>query len=369
MSDQFYSELLSLKEAGALVPGALVPGASYETKLDELINKYKPKEIKNDEPLTNPSEDRFVMHPIKYQKTFDWFEKQCSHIWLWHEVTDKFAEDRDHWSNKLNDDERHFIELTLAFFAISDGIVGENLVTNFCNEVQLTEARANYDIQNFIERVHNITYSLMIVNLIDDPEKKDKLLHAVEHYPIVNKMMDWTKKWMDPSRSFAERLIGFAVVEGVFFSGPFASIFWLRSRQLMPALSKANEFISRDEGFHRDFACHLYKDILVNKISEENAHQIIKEGTDVACVFVTESLPVRLIGMNEDHMTQYIKYIADHLSVSLGLSKIYNVSNPFSFIDINSYGIKSSFFEDKSTVYSNAGSFDKSKGLEELEDF
>lgn len=356
---EIYKDLLLLK--------------TNNTTIDDLIVKYKTQATSEtsivNEPLTSPSEDRFVMHPIKYPKTWEWFEKQCAHVWLWHEVTDKFDIDRDHWKNKLNDDERHFIELTLAFFAISDGVVGENLVGNFCNEVQLSEARANYDIQNFIERVHNITYSLLITNLIDDPVKCDKLLHAVENYPIIEKMINWTKKWMDPNtRTFAERLIGFAVVEGVFFSGPFASIFWLRERQLLPGLSKANEFISRDEGFHRDFACHLYKDLVVNKVSINRAHEIIIEGTEIACEFVTVSLPVRLIGMNEHQMQEYIKYIADHLAVSMNLPKIYNASNSFSFIDINSYNIKSSFFEDKSTVYTNAGSI-KNEILTESDDF
>lgn len=323
------------------------------------------------EPLLNPSEDRFVIYTakgdVKHKDTWQWYQHHKSLMWHAHEIQDKLIEDKIDWENKLHENERYFVKMILAFFAASDGIVSENLVLNFCVEVQIPEARAFYSMQNLIETVHNETYSLMIVSLIKDQEELEKLLGAAQKIPIIKEMADWTFKWMDKNTvSFELRLIAFAVIEGIFFSGPFAAIFWLRDRNLMPGLGKANEFISRDEGFHRDFACHLYRDKLLNKAPEGVAHQIVDEGTKLAIKFVTESLPVKLIGMNHELMTEYVKYVADHLLVSLGHSKLYGSRNPFAFAEINSHQIKSNFFEHKSTVYANR---ENSGGLEEDDDF
>jgi len=326
------------------------------------------------EPLLDPNQDRFVIYTankdIKYKDTWEWYDHHKGLMWHAHEIQDKLSEDRTDWETKLDDDEKHFVKMVLAFFAASDGIVSENLVNNFCNEVQIPEARAFYAMQNLIETVHNETYSLMIVTLINDQKELETLLSAATKIPIIKEMADWTFKWMNKeTNSFQERLIAFAVIEGIFFSGPFAAIFWLRDRGLMPGLGKANEFISRDEGFHRDFACHLYRDRIVNKISDERIYEIVTEGTEIAIKFVTESLPVKLIQMNHEDMTRYIKYVADHLLVNLGVDKFYKTKNPFKFAEINSHQVKSNFFEHKSTVYSEKTDMNISGGLEEDDDF
>lgn len=321
------------------------------------------------EPLLDPANERHVILPIKFQKTWDWHKKHLSQMWIVEEIQDKLVEDYNEFQ-KLNDDEKHFIKMVLAFFAASDGIVSDNISSNFAEEITIPEARAFYTMQNLIETVHNETYSLMITTLVREPVEQSKLLNALNEIPVIKKLADWTFKWMNPdTASFVERLVAFTVIEGVFFSGPFAAIFWLRSQGKMPGLGKANEFISRDEGFHRDFGAHLYRDLVQNKLTDARVKEIVSDGTAIAVEFVTESLPVDLIGMNKVNMTKYVKYVADHLVESLGHTKIYNETNPFTFISVNSYDIKSNFFEDKSTAYKKNMGDTNTNAYEEVDDF
>ena len=257
------------------------------------------------------------------------------------------------WENKLNNDERHFIKHVLAFFAASDGIVNENLAVNFMSEVQIPEARCFYGFQIMMENIHSETYSLLIDAYIKDPKEKQYLFNAIETVPCVKKKADWALRWIQ-NGSFAERLVAFAAVEGIFFSGSFCSIFWLKKRGLMPGLTFSNELISRDEGLHCDFACLLYS-MLQNKMTEEQVHTIIKDAVNCEHEFVTDALPVSLIGMNARLMCQYIEFVADRLLVSLGYSKIYNATNPFDFMEMISLQGKTNFFEKRVGEYKKAG--------------
>jgi ribonucleoside-diphosphate reductase beta chain len=303
------------------------------------------------EPILQENKDRFVLFPIKHNDIWEMYKKAEASFWTAEEID--LSSDQTDWTSKLNDDERHFIKHVLAFFAASDGIVNENLAVNFMNEVQYPEARCFYGYQIMIENIHSETYSLLIDTYIKDPQEKDKLFHAIETIPAVKHKAEWALKWIG-NGGFAERLIAFAAVEGIFFSGSFCSIFWLKKRGLMPGLTFSNELISRDEGLHCDFACLLYSQ-LVNQLPKEKVSQIITDAVTIEKEFVTESLPVRLIGMNADMMCQYIEFVADRLLVALGCAKVYNATNPFDFMELISLQGKTNFFEKRVAEYQKSG--------------
>jgi len=302
------------------------------------------------EPILQENKERFVLFPIKHKDIWEMYKKCEQSFWTAEEID--LSSDTADWTNKLNDDERHFIKHVLAFFAASDGIVNENLAVNFMNEVQYPEARCFYGFQIMMENIHSETYSLLIDTYIKDPAERHKLFNAMETVPCVTKKAEWALKWIS-NGTFAERLIAFAAVEGIFFSGSFCSIFWLKKRGLMPGLSFSNELISRDEGMHCDFACMLYSQ-LVNKLPEQQVKDIIMNAVTIEKEFVTDALPVRLIGMNSDMMCQYIEFVADRLLVALGYSKAYNATNPFDFMELISLQGKTNFFEKRVGEYKKA---------------
>lgn len=304
-----------------------------------------------DELLLRENKERFVLLPINYPKVWEMYKKHEQSFWTAEEID--LHPDLVDWENKLNNDERHFIKHVLAFFAASDGIVNENLAVNFMSEVQIPEARCFYGFQIMMENIHSETYSLLIDAYIKDSKEKQYLFNAIETVPCVKKKADWALRWIQ-NGSFAERLVAFAAVEGIFFSGSFCSIFWLKKRGLMPGLTFSNELISRDEGLHCDFACLLYS-MLQNKMTEEQVHTIIKDAVNCEHEFVTDALPVSLIGMNARLMCQYIEFVADRLLVSLGYSKIYNATNPFDFMEMISLQGKTNFFEKRVGEYKKAG--------------
>jgi ribonucleoside-diphosphate reductase beta chain len=269
-------------------------------------------------------------------------------------------QDLSDWNTKLTNDEKYFIKHILAFFAASDGIVNENLAENFVNEVQYTEAKFFYGFQIMMENIHSETYSLLIDTYVKNDEEKNKLFKAIEVFPAIKKKADWALRWID-SDSFAERLIAFAAVEGIFFSGAFCSIFWLKKRGLMPGLTFSNELISRDEGVHCDFAVHLHNNHLVNKVPKDRIREILVDALTIEREFVTESLPVSLIGMNSKLMTQYLEFVTDRLLVELGCEKEYNVTNPFDFMDMISLQGKTNFFEKRVGEYQKAGVLNNEK--------
>jgi len=308
------------------------------------------------EPILTPNDDRFVLFPIKHHDIWEEYKKQEASFWTAEEID--LHQDLHDWTHKLNDDERYFIKHILAFFAASDGIVNENLAENFLAEVQYTEARFFYGFQVMMENIHSETYSLLIDTYISDDKEKDVLFKAIENFPAIKKKADWALKWVE-SDSFAERLIAFAAVEGIFFSGSFCSIFWLKKRGLMPGLTFSNELISRDEGMHMDFACLLHNYHVVNKVSKERITSILVDALDIEREFITESLPVKLIGMNSDMMTQYLEFVTDRLLVELGCAKVYNVENPFDFMDMISLQGKTNFFEKRVAEYQKAGVMNK----------
>lgn len=335
------------------------------------INSVLPDKttLDNQEPILKDNPGRFVLFPIKYHDIWDFYKKSEASFWTAEEID--LAADLDDWENKLNDDERHFIKHVLAFFAASDGIVNENLAENFLSEVQYTEAKFFYGFQVMMENIHSETYSLLIDTYIKNPAEKDKLFNAIDTLPCVKKKAQWALNWID-NGSFAERLIAFAAVEGIFFSGSFCSIFWLKKRGLMPGLSFSNELISRDEGMHCDFACLLYNNYLINKLSKEKVKKIITDAVEIEKEFVTDSLPVKLIGMNSDLMNQYIEFVADRLLVELGNEKVYNSTNPFDFMDMISLQGKTNFFEKRVAEYQKAGVNPGNEGSNEFsleEDF
>ncbi len=308
------------------------------------------------EPLLKENKDRFVIFPIQHSDIWQFYKKHEASFWTAEEI-DLHADLVD-WATKLNDDERYFIKHVLAFFAASDGIVNENLAENFLHEVQYTEARFFYGFQIAVENIHSETYSLLIDTLIKDPIEKDKLFHAIDTMECVRKKADWALRWIDKG-SFAERLVAFAAVEGIFFSGSFCSIFWLKKRGLMPGLTFSNELISRDEGLHCDFACLLYTKHLINKLPKKTIETIIKDAVEIEKEFVSDSLPVNLIGMNAKLMQQYIEFVADRLLVELGNEKVYNATNPFDFMEMISLQGKTNFFEKRVGEYQKAGVMSK----------
>ncbi|MEL6536553.1 MAG: ribonucleotide-diphosphate reductase subunit beta [Bacteroidota bacterium] len=304
-----------------------------------------------EEPILKENKNRFVLFPIQHDDIWKFYKKAEASFWTAEEI-DLSADLKD-WA-ELNDGERHFISHVLAFFAASDGIVNENLAEHFVNEVQYTEAKFFYGFQIAMENIHSETYSLLIDTLVKDNATKDKLFRAIDTMECVRKKADWALRWIDEG-SFTERLIAFAAVEGIFFSGSFCSIFWLKKRGLMPGLTFSNELISRDEGLHCDFATHLHNNHVVNKLPVETITKIIADAVDIEKEFVTDALPVKLIGMNADLMCQYIEFVADRLLTELGAPKLYNSTNPFDFMEMISLQGKTNFFEKRVGDYQKAG--------------
>lgn len=320
-----------------------------------------------DEPMLLPSNDRFVLFPIEHSDIWEAYKQQAACFWTAEELD--LEKDKVDW-DKMSESEQHFIKHVLAFFAASDGIVNENLAVNFSNEVQWPEARAFYGFQIMMENIHSETYSLLIDTYIDDKDEKSHLFRAMETIPTVMKKAEWALKWTDANRaSFGERLIAFAAVEGIHFSGSFCAIYWLKKKGLMQGLTFSNELISRDEGLHRDFAVMLHNK-LVNKVPHEVALSIIAEAVDIEKDFVTSALPVSLLGMNANHMCEYIEFVADHLLVSLGFPKHYGASNPFPWMEMIGMQGKTNFFERRVGEYQKAGlTTDNSKVFSTDEDF
>jgi len=318
---------------------------------DESIVQSKLKVTKMTDPILEENPQRFVLFPIRYNKVWEFYKKAMASFWTTEEVD--LGDDLRHWKDKMNDQERYFIKHVLAFFAASDGIVVENLAVKFMKEVQLPEARCFYGFQIAIENIHSEMYSLLIDTYVKEEEEKARLFNAIETVPTVKKKAEWALKWINHSDSFAYRLVAFAAVEGIFFSGSFCSIFWLKKRGLMPGLAFSNELISRDEGLHCDFACLLYS-MLQNKPHQEIVQNIIREAVDIEKEFVSESLPVSLIGMNAKLMRRYIKFVADRLLVALGCEKIYNKTNPFDWMELISLQGKTNFFERRVGEYAKA---------------
>ena len=302
------------------------------------------------EILLKENKDRFVLLPIKYPKIWEQYKKHEASFWTAEEID--LSSDLKDWAG-LNDGERHFISHVLAFFAASDGIVNENLAVNFMSEVQIPEARCFYGFQIMMENIHSETYALLIDTYVKDAAEKDRLFHAIDTVPAVKKKAEWALRWIE-NGNFAERLVAFAAVEGIFFSGSFCSIFWLKKRGLMPGLTFSNELISRDEGLHCEFACLLYS-MLENKLSEEAVHGIIRDAVSYEKEFITEALPVGLIGMNAELMSQYIEFVADRWIGELGYKKIFNASNPFDFMEMISLQGKTNFFEKRVGDYQKSG--------------
>ena len=303
------------------------------------------------DPLLQEDDKRFVMFPIVDNDIWSMYKKQVDCFWRAEEID--LSKDLSDW-NRLTSDEKHFVSMILAFFAASDGIVLENLGMRFMSEVQLSEARAFYGFQIAMENIHSETYSLLIETYIKNPQEKDKLFNALNNFPCIKKKGDWALKWINDKRSsFATRLVAFACVEGIFFSGAFCSIYWLKKRGLMPGLTFSNELISRDEALHTEFAVLLYNK-LQKKMTKARIHEIIKEAVEIEKEFICEALPCRLIGMNATLMQQYIEFVADRLVVQLGYDKIYNASNPFDFMEMISIEGKTNFFEKRVGEYALA---------------
>ena len=304
------------------------------------------------EPILQPNDNRFVIFPIQHNDLWEWYKKQQACFWTAEEID--LHSDIVDWTTKLTDDERYFIKHILAFFAASDGIVNENLAENFVNEVQYSEEKFFYGFQIMMENIHSETYSLLIDTYVKDEVEKDRLFRAIEVFPAIKKKAEWALKWIE-SDSFAERLIAFAAVEGIFFSGAFCSIFWLKKRGLLPGLTFSNELISRDEGMHCDFAVHLHNNHIVNRVSKDRIKEIIVDALNIEREFITESLPVSLIGMNAKLMTQYLEFVTDRLLLEFGCEKVYDATNPFDFMEMISLEGKTNFFEKRVSEYQKAG--------------
>ena len=320
----------------------------------------------NIEPLLAADDNRFVMFPISHQDVWKMYKKQVDCFWRAEEID--LSKDLTHWDG-LNEDEKMFISMILAFFAASDGIVLENLAQRFMSDVQVSEARAFYGFQIAMENIHSETYSLLIETYIKDKEEKNKLFNAIVNYPCIKKKSDWAQKWIHDNRSsFATRLVAFACVEGIFFSGAFCSIFWLKKRGLMPGLTFSNELISRDEALHCEFAVLLYSKLL-KKMDKSRIHEIIKEAVEIETEFICEALPCKLIGMNSQMMTQYIQFVADRLCVQLGYKKIYNVVNPFDWMELISLEGKTNFFEKRVGDYALANKTQSKEAFDFTDDF
>jgi ribonucleoside-diphosphate reductase beta chain len=303
------------------------------------------------EPLLSQNDERFVIFPIRHPDIWAKYKQHVAVFWTPEEVD--LSKDMAHWE-KLNDNERHFIKYILGFFAGSDGIVMENLATRFTREVQWPEAKFFYSCQNMMEAIHSETYSLLIDTYISDKKEKADILNAIGTIPCVKKKADWAMQWIESKEAdFATRLLAFAAVEGIFFSGAFCAIFWMKQRGLMPGLTLSNEFIARDEGLHTDFACLLYSKI-VNRLTKQQAHKIIREAVKIEKQFITKSLPCELIGMNAKLMAQYIEFVADRLLLQLGYPKAYSATNPFDFMERISLENKDNFFEKRVSTYAKA---------------
>ncbi|KAA8912350.1 hypothetical protein TRICI_003520 [Trichomonascus ciferrii] len=316
-------------------------------------NRHRLQAIEAEEPLLKENGNRFVLFPIKYHEIWQMYKKAEASFWTAEEID--LGKDMGDWENKLNDDERYFIKHVLAFFAASDGIVNENLVERFSGEVQIPEAKCFYGFQIMMENIHSETYSLLIDTYIKDTKEANHLFNAIEEIPCIKKKADWALRWIsDQESTFAERLIAFAAVEGIFFSGSFASIFWLKKRGLMPGLTFSNELISRDEGMHTDFACLLFSH-LINRPDKKVVEKVITEAVEIEKEFLTDALPVALLGMNSKLMCQYIEFVADRLLVALGNEKVYKSSNPFDFMENISLAGKTNFFEKRVSDYQKAG--------------
>ncbi|KAK3357205.1 ribonucleotide reductase [Lasiosphaeria hispida] len=325
------------------------------TKKDETQTAVAPtaKDGELDEPLLRENPQRFVLFPIKYHEIWQMYKKAEASFWTAEEID--LSKDMHDWNNKINDDEKFFISHILAFFAASDGIVNENLVERFSGEVQIPEARCFYGFQIMMENIHSETYSLLIDTYIKEPAQRTHLFNAIDTIPAIRKKADWALRWIiDEKSTFAQRLVAFAAVEGIFFSGAFASIFWLKKRGLMPGLTFSNELISRDEGLHTDFACLLFSH-LNNRPSKQVVEEVIIDAVRIEQEFLTEALPCALLGMNSNLMKQYIEYVADRLLVALGNEKVYKVTNPFDFMENISLGGKTNFFEKRVGEYQKAG--------------
>ncbi|KAI2613055.1 ribonucleotide reductase [Hypoxylon fragiforme] len=311
------------------------------------------KEEEQDEPILQENPQRFVLFPIKYHEIWQMYKKHEASFWTAEEID--LSKDLHDWNNRLNDDEKFFVSHILAFFAASDGIVNENLVERFSGEVQIPEARCFYGFQIMMENIHSETYSLLIDTYIKEPAQKTHLFNAIDTIPAIRKKADWALRWIsDKQSTFAQRLVAFAAVEGIFFSGAFASIFWLKKRGLMPGLTFSNELISRDEGLHTDFACLLFTH-LKNRPGKDVIEKVITDAVAIEKEFLTEALPCALLGMNANLMKQYIEFVADRLLVALGNDKVYRSSNPFDFMENISLGGKTNFFEKRVGDYQKAG--------------
>uniref|UniRef100_A0A1I7UMP5 Ribonucleoside-diphosphate reductase small chain n=1 Tax=Caenorhabditis tropicalis TaxID=1561998 RepID=A0A1I7UMP5_9PELO len=334
-----------------------------EQEVEELAVVEKPKVVEEkteeevnaldaNEPLLHDLDNRFVIFPLRHHDIWQFYKKAVASFWTVEEVD--LGKDMNDWE-KMNGDEQYFISRVLAFFAASDGIVNENLCERFSNEVKVSEARFFYGFQIAIENIHSEMYSKLIETYIRDETERHTLFNAIFEFEFIKKKADWALRWIsDKKASFAERLIAFAAVEGIFFSGSFASIFWLKKRGLMPGLTHSNELISRDEGLHRDFACLLYSK-LQNKLTQERIFEIIKDAVTIEQEFLTEALPVDMIGMNCRLMSQYIEFVADHLLQELGCDKLYKVKNPFDFMENISIDGKTNFFEKRVSEYQRPG--------------
>ena len=317
------------------------------------------------EKILQENKNRFVLFPLEHHDIWDYYKKAQQVFWTAEEID--LQQDLNDWE-KLNEGEKHFVKHVLAFFAASDGIVNENLAENFVAEVQYTEAKFFYGFQIMMENIHSETYSLLIDTYIKDKEEQNHLFNAIDTVPAVQKEAEWALKWIG-SDSFVERLIAFAAVEGIFFSGSFCSIFWLKKRGLMPGLSFSNELISRDEGLHTDFAVHLYNNHIENKLSRERLLEIIDSALTIEKEFITEALPVSLIGMNSNLMKQYLEYVSDRLLVDLGVGKVYNAENPFDFMQNIAMANKTNFFEKRVADYVKAGVGEVKEQISFDEDF
>jgi ribonucleoside-diphosphate reductase subunit M2 len=318
------------------------------------------------EPLLAPDDNRFVMFPIQYEDIWQMYKKQVDCFWRPEEID--LTKDLVQWES-LHNDEKTFISMILAFFAASDGIVLENLASRFMNEIQVSEARAFYGFQIAMENIHSHTYSLLIETYIKNKEEKYKLFNAIENFPCIKKKSDWAQKWIRDNRSsFATRLVAFACIEGIFFSGAFCSIYWLKKRGLMPGLTFSNELISRDEALHCEFAILLYSK-LQKKIDKARIHEIIKEAVEIETEFICDALPCRLIGMNSELMTQYIQFVADRLCLQLGYKKIYNATNCFPWMELISLESKTSFFEKRNDSYALATTTGKNDAFNFSDEF
>ncbi|KAK0711562.1 ribonucleoside-diphosphate reductase small chain [Lasiosphaeris hirsuta] len=326
-----------------------------DTKRDETKTAVVPtaKEGEIDEPILRENPQRFVLFPIKYHEIWQMYKKAMASFWTAEEID--LSKDMHDWNNKINDDEKFFISHILAFFAASDGIVNENLVERFSGEVQIPEARCFYGFQIMMENIHSETYSLLIDTYIKEPAQRTHLFNAIDTIPAIRKKADWALRWItDEKSTFAQRLVAFAAVEGIFFSGAFAAIFWLKKRGLMPGLTFSNELISRDEGLHTDFACLLFSH-LNNRPSQKVVEEVIVDAVRIEQEFLTEALPCALLGMNSNLMKQYIEFVADRLLVALGNEKVYKVTNPFDFMENISLGGKTNFFEKRVGEYQKVG--------------